>query len=150
MNPAAMSLLPPKPTAGSGQRAIKQAPFVELFDGRVQGVVSSGSDVQRVYVAFFEAGVFDYYCSTNNNRPCGGLHGRPCKHLQTLLQEALLQYGAEQVTRFLQAPVEASQVKKAQDLLAHMRGGALKKEPTGPFRRSSNFNIRIENLVDTG
>ncbi len=60
------------------KRNIKKVPFVELFHGRLQGVVSSGSDIKRVYVSFFEAGTHDFYCSTNNNRPCGGLGGYPC------------------------------------------------------------------------
>ena len=44
------------------KRNTKKVPFVELFNGRVQGVVSSGSDINRVYVAFFEAGTGDFYC----------------------------------------------------------------------------------------
>ena len=53
------------------KRAVKTVPFVELASGRLQGVVSSGSDIKRVYVSFIEAGSGDYYCCTNNNRPCG-------------------------------------------------------------------------------
>ncbi|MGK0290957.1 MAG: hypothetical protein ACI86H_002421 [bacterium] len=50
-----------------GKRNIKKVPFVELFNHRLQGVVSSGSDISRVYVSFFEAETLNYYCSTNNN-----------------------------------------------------------------------------------
>ena len=35
---------------------VREVPFVELQGGRVQGVVSSGSDPQRVYVAGLSAG----------------------------------------------------------------------------------------------
>lgn len=80
---------------------IKKVPFVEMYNGRIQGVVSSGSDIRRVYVAFFSAETLNFNCTTNNNRPCGGLSGRPCKHLFALLNAAVAQYGFEQVVNFL-------------------------------------------------
>jgi hypothetical protein len=83
-------------------RNLAKVPFVELADGRLQGVVSSGSDIGRVYVSSITAGAHAYRCSTNNNRPCGGLRGSPCKHLQALVAEAVLQYGADRVARYLQ------------------------------------------------
>ena len=83
------------------KRDLHNVPFVELFNDRLQGVVSSKSDYKRVYVSFFEAGTGDFYCSTNNNRPCGGLRGSPCKHLKTLLDNAIAQYGAERIVRYL-------------------------------------------------
>lgn len=91
----------PQPRSEEGKRDLHKVPFVELFDGRLQGVVSSGSDISRVYVAFFEAksGAFD--CGTNNNRPCGGLRGSPCKHLDELVKNAVGWYGAERVGRYL-------------------------------------------------
>jgi hypothetical protein len=87
-------------------RKLAKVPFVELADGRLQGVVSSGSDIERVYVSSIAAGSHDYNCSTNNNRPCGGLRGSPCKHLQALLDEAVLQYGAERVAAYLGIDVD--------------------------------------------
>ena len=82
-------------------RKLAKVPFVELADGRLQGVVSSGSDIERVYVSSIVAGTLTYHCSTNNNRPCGGLRGTPCKHLMSLVDEAVLQYGYERVGRYL-------------------------------------------------
>jgi hypothetical protein len=82
-------------------RKLAKVPFVELADGRLQGVVSSGSDISRVYVSSIAAKTHGYSCSTNNNRPCGGLRGYPCKHLESLVDEAVLQYGAERVVRYL-------------------------------------------------
>ncbi|MDW5324909.1 hypothetical protein R6Y94_13820 [Plantactinospora sp. KLBMP9567] len=82
-------------------RKLAKVPFVELADGRLQGVVSSGSDIERVYVSSIAAGSHAFNCSTNNNRPCGGLRGAPCKHLDALLDEATLQYGVERVARYL-------------------------------------------------
>ncbi|WP_442877505.1 hypothetical protein [Dactylosporangium sp. AC04546] len=88
-------------------RKLAKVPFVELADGRLQGVVSSGSDIERVYVSSIGAGSHGLSCSTNNNRPCGGLRGSsPCKHLQALLDEAVLQYGADRVARYLRIEVE--------------------------------------------
>ncbi|WP_126637911.1 hypothetical protein [Embleya hyalina] len=82
-------------------RKLAKVPFVELADGRLQGVVSSGSDIGRVYVSSVAAGDFAFTCSTNNNRPCGGAHGGFCKHIEALIGEAVLQYGAERVARYL-------------------------------------------------
>jgi len=102
-----------------GPRDVKKVPFVELFDRRLQGIVSSGSDIQRVYVSFFDAGSLNYACSTNNNRPCGGLRGYPCNHLQELLDEAIAQHGVEHVVRFLRIPGDPAQFQAARDILRH-------------------------------
>ncbi|MFJ7771996.1 hypothetical protein ACIQ1J_27280 [Streptomyces sp. NPDC097107] len=82
-------------------RKLAKVPFVELADGRLQGVVSSGSDIGRVYVSSVAAGSYAYACSTNNNRPCGGARGSFCNHIRALVGEAVLQYGAERVARCL-------------------------------------------------
>ncbi|MGC9537367.1 hypothetical protein [Streptomyces sp. UG1] len=86
-------------------RKLAKVPFVELADGRLQGVVSSGSDIGRVYVSSVEAGTFAFACSTNNNRPCGGARGWFCNHIRALISEAVLQYGVERVGRYLKAEV---------------------------------------------
>lgn len=75
-------------------RKLAKVPFLELSEGRLQGVVSSGSDIERVYVSSISAGDHGLSCSTNNNRPCGGLGSSPCKHIQSLLAEAEKQFGA--------------------------------------------------------
>ncbi|MDI5965506.1 hypothetical protein POF50_011615 [Streptomyces sp. SL13] len=82
-------------------RKLAKVPFVELADGRLQGVVSSGSDIERVYVSSIAAGSWTFACSTNNNRPCGGARGGFCNHIRALVNEAVLQYGAERVARYL-------------------------------------------------
>lgn len=84
-------------------RKLAKVPFVELADGRLQGVVSSGSDIGRVYVSSVAAGSFAFACSTNNNRPCGGARGSFCNHIRALVTEAVLQYGAQRVARYLKA-----------------------------------------------
>jgi hypothetical protein len=87
-------------------RKLAKVPFVELAEGRLQGVVSSGSDIARVYVSSITAGEHGLSCNTNNNRPCGGLAGEhACNHLQLLLREAELQYGTERVARYLKIDV---------------------------------------------
>ena len=83
-------------------RKLAKVPFVELAEGRLQGVVSSGSDVERVYVSSITAGEHGLSCNTNNNRPCGGLSGaHPCNHLRALVEAAVAQYGADRVARYL-------------------------------------------------
>ncbi|MBL3665864.1 hypothetical protein JL475_07585 [Streptomyces sp. M2CJ-2] len=86
-------------------RKLSKVPFVELADGRLQGVVSSGSDIGRVYVSSVVAGTYAFACSTNNNRPCGGARGWFCNHIQALIDEAVVQYGAERVARYLKVEV---------------------------------------------
>ncbi|MFF5157493.1 hypothetical protein ACFY3N_14745 [Streptomyces sp. NPDC000348] len=87
-------------------RKLAKVPFVELADGRLQGVVSSGSDIGRVYVSSVGAGTYAFACSTNNNRPCGGARGGFCNHIRALVGEAVLQYGAERVARYLKVEVD--------------------------------------------
>jgi hypothetical protein len=83
-------------------RKLAKVPFVELAEGRLQGVVSSGSDVSRVYVSSVTAGEHGLSCNTNNNRPCGGLSGAyPCNHLRALVEAAVGQYGVDRVARYL-------------------------------------------------
>lgn len=101
-------------------------PFVEIVGGRVQGVVSSGSDIMRVYVSWYEGRTGDFYCSTNNNRPCGGLGGSPCKHIGELMETAVAQFGAETVARSLGCP----DATNARAVMAAARG-TQKKEPSG-------------------
>ncbi len=110
-------------TSNTGKpRDIKKVPFVELYNGRLQGVVSSGSDIQRVYVSYITAETMDFYCSTNNNRPCGGLGRYPCKHLQELLKEAIKQHGFDEVVHYLKltaenTPDERSIITQAQNIV---------------------------------
>jgi hypothetical protein len=94
-------------------RKLAKVPFVELTDGRLQGVVSSGSDIGRVYVSSVAASSFELACSTNNNRPCGGARGMFCNHILALIGEAVLQYGIQRVARYLRVegvagPVDAT------------------------------------------
>ena len=99
-------------------RKLGKVPFVELADGRLQGVVSSGSDLARVYVSSITAATHGYSCSTNNNRPCGGLTGgSPCKHLRALADEAVLQYGADRVARYLRV-----ELGEGDDLIGRLDG----------------------------
>ncbi|WP_203602491.1 hypothetical protein [Streptomyces coelicoflavus] len=99
-------------------RKLAKVPFVELADGRLQGVVSSGSDIGRVYVSSVAASTYAFSCSTNNNRPCGGARGSFCNHIRALVGEAMLQYGAERVARYLK--VEAGESVDAPSLTSAM------------------------------
>ena len=117
----------PHPRPAPKKRNLKKVPYVELFDGRLQGVVSSGSDPKRVYVSFFTAGSGDYGCATNNNRPCGGLRGSPCTHLDELVKNAIDQFGAERVQRYLQL---ADPPRNGWDI-ARQTSGSATRESTG-------------------
>jgi hypothetical protein len=87
-------------------RKLAKVPFVELAEGRLHGVVSSGSDISRVYVSSITAGEHGLSCNTNNNRPCGGLSGAAaCNHLRALVDAAVAQYGPERVARYLKSEV---------------------------------------------
>src|SRR5438270_11240039 len=101
----------PTPEASSA-RDVDTVPYVELINERVQGVVSSGSDANRVYCAFIEAATGNHYSSTNNNRPDAGT----AKRIGWLLEEAVRQYGLERVARYLQVPGDPSKMKRATDL----------------------------------
>lgn len=120
-------------------RDIKKVPFVELYNNRLQGVVSSGSDIMRVYVSYFESGTSNYYCSTNNNRPCGGLRGVPCKHLTLLMQEALLQFGAIRVINYLGLDLDPQKVETHYELIQAVKGGAHKQDASMVFSRFLNY-----------
>lgn len=128
------------------KRDIKKVPFVELHDGRLQGVVSSGSDVKRVYVSYIEAQSMEFYCSTNNNRPCGGVRSRPCKHLQELLKEGVKQYSFEEVVHYLKLPADTT--LREGDVLAQAKG--LAGSPAGEvFSRFLAYLQLLEHPTST-
>jgi len=138
-----------KSPALSRPRKVEKVPFVELYAGRLQGVVSSGSDIERVYVSYFEANTGNYYCSTNNNRPCGGLRGSPCKHLEALVAEALLQFGSARNIAYLGlSAAEPDKVKTSYDLMRHFRGGLNKVEAGMVFSRFLSYLSHV-NLPPT-
>src|SRR5262249_45497691 len=39
------------------------------------------------------------------NRPCGGARGSFCNHIRALIDEAVVQYGAERVARYLRVEI---------------------------------------------
>jgi hypothetical protein len=129
------SILPIQAPATS--RKVKKVPFVELYNERVQGVISSGSDIARVYVAYIEAGTGNFNCTTNNNRPCGGLRGAPCKHIQQMLAEAALQFGDHKVLRYLR--VADAWEAQAYDIVSRLGGTQVKIESGEVFSRFLNY-----------
>ena len=84
-NSGSIGILDPPPLRNRG---IKKVPFVEFYNNRIQGVVSSGSSLERVYVCVLDFNTNTFTCHTNNNRPCGGLRGSMCSHLSSLLSNA--------------------------------------------------------------
>ncbi len=118
-------------------RKVKKVPFVELYNNRMQGVVSSGSDIARVYVAYIEASSGNFNCTTNNNRPCGGLYSAPCKHIEEMFSEAVLQFGEEKVARYLRA-VDAN-ASHAGAVVSRQGGSQVKIESGEVFSRFLNY-----------
>jgi hypothetical protein len=134
--------LVPYPEPAS-DRDVDTVPFVELANGRVQGVVSSGSDVERVYCAFLEAGSGAHYSSTNNNRPDAGTD----KRLRWLLEEAVKQFGAARVPRYLQLPGDPAQLTNLAQILqaVYRLRGPRRAEPAGAvFSRFLNYLRFVE------
>ncbi len=126
-------------------RKLKKVPFVEIHGGRVAGVVSSGSSAERVYVSFIDAGTTNYYCSTNNNRPCGGLRGGPCKHIKSMLDEAVIQYGAAKVLKGLKIEVDPATIHRGSDIVRHLTGSKVKEEASIVFSRFLSYLRQLEN-----
>ena len=58
--------------------------FSEVSDERVTGVVKSQTDSSLFYACSVDANG-RYMCCTQNLYACGGLRGKPCKHLLVLL-----------------------------------------------------------------
>ncbi len=122
----------------SHPRNVKKVPYVELYGGRVQGVVSSGSDIERVYVSFVEANTGDFYCSTNNNRPCGGLGWGPCNHINEMAEQAINQYGGLEVARYLGVKLDGD--VPTWWAIRSALGGSNKKAPAADvFSRFLNY-----------
>jgi hypothetical protein len=142
------SSVPPPAVFAAEPRDVDTVPYVELADGRLQGVVSSGSDVERVYCAFIEAGTLAYYSSTNNDRPDAGT----AKRLTWLLEAAVAQYGVARVLQFLQVPLDPSKVKRPADILAEVqrRGSARKENPGLVFSRFLKYLRYVELPNPTG
>lgn len=133
----------PRPIVFAAEaRDVETVPYVELADGRLQGVVSSGSDVERVYCAFIEAGSLAYYSSTNNDRPDAGT----AKRLTWLLEAAMAQYGVARVLQYLQIPLDAEKIKKPADILAEVtrRGGPRKENAGLVFSRFLKYLRYVE------
>jgi hypothetical protein len=136
------------PVPGPAPRDVDTVPFVEMFNGRVQGVVSASSDVNRVYCAFLEAATGNHCSTTNNNRPDAGLP----KRMGWLMEEAVKQFGLERVARFLQPPIDLSQIKH-HSTLAHtmMRKGRNLNEPAGAvFSRFLAYLRHVELSAEQG
>ncbi len=83
--------------------------FSEVEDDHVAGVVKSQTDSSLFYACKLSADG-QFMCCTQNLNTCGGLRGKPCKHLLVLLV-GLAQAGALDATR-LSAWATATSGKK--------------------------------------
>lgn len=123
----------------ASKRNLHKVPYVELFNGKVQGVVSSGSDPARVYVSWIEGESGDFYCATNNNRPCGGLRGGGCKHIDEMIGQAMAHYGGWEVARYLGLEGEPNEFKRSYDITSRIRGAQRKEQASEVFARFLNY-----------
>ncbi len=134
------------PSVQPSGRDVDTVPFVEMSNNRVQGVVSSGSDVERVYCAFIEGATGHHYSSTNNNRPDAGTD----KRLGWLLDEAARQFGLQRVARYLETPTDPAKLKKGAEIRYSLRGQR-KQEPAGVvFSRFLNYLRFVELTAEDG
>jgi len=122
-----------------GRRNLNKVPYVEMFNGRLQGVVSSGSSATRVYCSWIEAGTGDYYCSTNNNRRCGGLRGGGCKHIDSMISQAIFHFGGDELAAFLGVEGEPGSFNSAWKLKAGLGGSERKEQASAVFARFLNY-----------
>ncbi|HSA51680.1 MAG TPA: hypothetical protein VLH10_16415 [Yinghuangia sp.] len=125
-------------------RKLAKVPFVELADGRLQGVVSSGSDAARVYVSSVAARTYAYACSTNNNRPCGGARGSFCNHIRAMVNEAVLQYGPDRVARYLRVETTGGETS-APGIISAMTGTG--PAPAGDKPAAAVFSRFLRHLA---
>jgi hypothetical protein len=117
-------------------RKVDKVPFLELLNGRLQGVVSADSDPNRVYCCFIEAITGNYSSRTNNNRSDNGLS----KHMSSLVHEAMAQLGRDRLLRYLQVPAHG-----------HFMHGRLKDEQAGTvFSRFLNYLRFVERKTAPG
>lgn len=135
-----------RPSPPPDVRKLAKVPFVELADKRVQGVVSSGSDIARVYVSSIRADDHAFSCSTNNNRPCSGAGATMCKHIESLLSEAVAQYGFDRVTRYLKLDVD----DPTTNLRVALTDAHLERSPSSlVFSRFLSYLTYLEHPVAT-
>jgi hypothetical protein len=92
--------------AASELSDLPEVPFLELSDGRLQGVVSSESHAERVYASSISTGDHGLSCSSNDDLRCGGLgEDHACRHIDALLAQAVHEFGAKRVARYLKIDV---------------------------------------------
>jgi hypothetical protein len=133
--------------ASFGKRDVDTVPFVEMYQGRLHGVVSSGSDVERVHCAFIEAKSCNYYSSTNNNRPDAGMS----KRLGWMCTEAVAQFGLDRVVRFL--GLEGDKYATSGNTLANAaqrRGGRKPEQAAEVFSRFLNYLRHVDLKSEPG
>ncbi|MCP4134280.1 MAG: hypothetical protein GY754_25120, partial [bacterium] len=76
---------------------------------------------------------FNFYCSTNNNRICGGISSSyHCKHLSNLIDEAIKQFGIDTVADFMKIDGD---VKDSSELTGKMSGNIVKEHSGEIFTR---------------
>lgn len=132
------------------ERDVRKVPFLEMKNGMLYGIISSGSDEDRVYGAYID-NKGNYYCSTNNNRPCGGMRGSPCKHMESLLDEALKVYSPEKIDKYLDLNIKhPEEIKSGKEFFPYFKMGPKTIEMGWIFSRYLNYLKYIDSEPYTG
>ena len=71
-----------------------------------------------------------------------------CKHLKTLVQEAVVQFGAERVARYLQLAGDPTKMSTAWDIQSHVSGSKEKEDSSQVFSRYLSY-LRFVDLEGT-
>lgn len=133
-----------KPGHTTDFKAPKSVPFVELHDGRIQGVVASSSSNERVYVSYIEADSGDFYCRTNNNRRCGGLRQHGCKHIRKMVDEAMVRLPPSAVRRYVGLHGKDETVTGASDIISELDGDERQGDDSQIFARFRHYLEDLE------
>lgn len=123
--------------------APKSVPFVELHEGRIQGVVASSSSNERVYVSYVEADSGNFYCRTNNNRRCAGLRDDGCKHIGRLVAEAMARYPPERVREYVGVDPNSA-VATADQIVVELGGVEEEGDDSQVFSRFRDYMMDLE------
>lgn len=137
-----------KPAHTTDFKAPKSVPFVELHEGRIQGVVASSSSKERVYVSYIEADSGDFYCRTNNDRRCGGLRDNGCKHIGRLVDEAMERYPPERVREYVGLDPDED-ATSARDIVVELSGVEEQGDDSQVFSRFRDYMMDLEREPST-
>ena len=130
------------PTAGlADRRDVREVPFVELAGGRVQGVVSSGSDIAAgLCLVRASPGPATTTAARTTTGRAAGSAGLRASTSPTMVDEAILQFGAAAVAAYLGVSGDGRSVDDApQRCSGLLRARSGRSRPGVVFSRFLNY-----------